>query len=497
MAAPTIQGATSGNVAEVTAANQLNENTPTVVNQGGYEAILGVKGDAAAVAAGGVFLESRIETSDSYRVRSAFESPLFYDQFPSTTINQGVWKQTTTTMTITASSGFCNLNNSALTTVATGALLQTYRAYPLYQDGHLRMDSSCLLTTGPQLGVVVEIGLGTPNTAITVPLDGAFFRINQQGQTTCVLSNNGLENIVTLSYKIPTNQVVEYSIIVNLYNAYFFINNILYAVIPAGPNQAMLSTAGTTNTPSANTLSIADQSPYFRINNVVAPPVATVLKIRSCSVTLLDIAGNRQWRDAMAGTGNMIIQMPTGGTVQGSTSNWGSGTGAAPTTIATLSNTTAAGAGQNLLGGQFAFAGVAGSEVDYIIFGYQNLAAALTVPGKTMYITNIAIDMAVSTAAANAAAFQWAIAVGSSAVSLATTETLGTSKAPRVLGVGQMAFASGAAVQGAQGTRVKGTFNSPLVVNQSEWLHIIMKQYIGTAADGLYRGVVMINGYWE
>ncbi|MBL0304366.1 MAG: hypothetical protein IPQ23_22190 [Cytophagaceae bacterium] len=183
--------------------------------------------------------------------------------------------------------------------------------------------------------------------------------------------------------------------------------------------------------------------------------------------------------------GNSATQAPTGTTV-GQTANYANST--APVS-ATLSNTAA---GYTTLGGQFQFAAVAGAETDYALFAYQ-------VPtGNTLIVRGVWIDT-VNTGAAVATSptmLQWAIAAGSSAVSLATTDGAAT-KSPARVGLGFQTFPIAAAI-GAQATRVGVNLDSPLAVNSGEFLHIMLRMPLGTAtASQVIRGICGINAYFE
>lgn len=127
---------------------------------------------------------------------------------------------------------------------------------------------------------------------------------------------------------------------------------------------------------------------------------------------------------------------------------------AAAPASATLSNTAA---GYTTLGGQFQFAAVA------------------TTP----------------------TVLQWALGVGSTAVSLATTEAA-AARAPRRITLGTQAFPVGAAIGADAGKRIDVNLDAPVVVEPGTFLHIILKMPVGTAtASQIIRGVVGINAYWE
>ena len=91
---------------------------------------------------------------------------------------------------------------------------------------------------------------------------------------------------------------------------------------------------------------------------------------------------------------------------------------------------------------------------------------------------------------------QWSLAIGSSAVSLATADAAAT-KSPARLTLGNQVFPIAAAI-GAQATRIDVNLDAPLVVNSAEFVHILLKMPLGTAtASQVIRGVVGVNAYFE
>jgi hypothetical protein len=176
---------------------------------------------------------------------------------------------------------------------------------------------------------------------------------------------------------------------------------------------------------------------------------------------------------------------------QGSTANMANS--ASPAT-ATLSNTAA---GYTTLGGQFQFAAVASAETDFALFAYQVPAATAAITGRQLYITGVSIDTfnTVVAVATTATVLQWAIGIGSTAVSLATADGAAT-KAPRRMPLGVQSFPVAAAV-GAVDSPIVANFE-PLCVNAGEFVHIILKVPIGTAtATEIFRGTVRVESYWQ
>lgn len=476
MAGFRIEGNTSGNLAEVDANNNLKVVTPTTITQAGYSALAGVVNDGTSGIARTV---RRIEASDSFRLRAGIDSPLFFDSFAGSTINTSLWSQASTTMTIAVASGFLTLNASNITTTTTNAFVQSYRAFPLYEDAGLRCDFCWQISAVPTTNVTMEFGFGVGNSGTTVPTDGAFFRITNSGDLFAVVTNNTAETTTDLGFVAAANTRYEFSIVVDVNVVLFYVNNVVYA----------LTNAGTT---SSGTVAANEQRVFFRINNTGAAGTAVKMNVSSVSATLLDLGGNRYYRDALCGAGFNAIQGQTGFAAYTSTANYANS--AVPATAA-LSNTAAS---YTTLGGQWQFAALGGAETDYALFAYQVPAGTAALPGKTLFVTGVHID-SVNTGAAVATTpttLQWGLAVGATAVSLATAEGA-AAKAPRRYALGVQSFAVGAAV-GVAAPSIDVQFNSPLVVNQGEFFHVILKQPFGTATGSqIVRGVCMINGYFE
>ncbi len=432
-------------------------------------------------------LARRIEASDAYRLRVGIDSLQFFDVFAGSAINTGYWYQSSVTQTIAVASGFLSLNSGAITTTTTSSFVSSYRMLPFYQDGGLRFDTAMKWTTSAGASnVTQEWGLGIGNTSTTAPTDGAFFRITGTGDLIAVLTNNSTEQTVDLGFTLSAATRYEFSIIVDVNQAVYYVNNIALAVITAA-----LTSSGTTAT--------TEQAIFYRLTFTGAAGAAVVMNVATASATLLDLGAGRPYAHAICGLGGNAIQGQTGQTM-GSTAYYANST--APTTITTLSNI-AITAGYGTLGGQFAFQAIATADSnDYIIFAYQVPAASAASPGKTLYITGVRIDTIVGgTVAINATtptAMQWGIAVGSTAVSLATAEAAGV-KAPRRIGLGFQCF-SISQPAGTQGVPIYVEFYSPLVANQGEYVHIIMKTSVGVAfatTAVVFRGTCMINGYFE
>lgn len=454
----------------------------------------------------------KIDASARGRMKSAVDSLLFYQDFAGTTIDTGVWSYATVNNVAAQASGWFDTNSTGLVAAANGCSLVSRKCFTLHSSAAaLRIDFRAIWPTGYGEGQLFELGLAAQNTALgTVPastttaLDGAYFRINNGGQIEAVLATYGViwsstqatEQHVQLGFAPLPNVAYEFSIVVNISEVLYYVNQTLFAVIPLAPA-------------SFATLIGTGMSTFFRNNNTAAVTAvngqAGTMKISDASVTLWDTPAGRPYHHALAGMGGSAIQTQTGVTTTFNQAaptwlaNWA--TNAAPAS-ATLSNTAPS---YTELGGQCQWVTVNGAETDAAIFGYQVPVGSVARPGKTLYITGIRIQSITMTATnSNYSAIQWSIGVGSygaSGASLANTEGAGT-KAPRILPLGYTtAIASngfgGGAVGATWALPIEVIFQSPLVANSGEYVHIIAKNVIGVASTSVARSVVMINGYFE
>jgi len=419
------------------------------------------------------------ETSEDYRLRTGIDTLLGGDSFNYANQWSGAYTYVTTTMTIVHANGFAVLNNSAIVTATTGAMVQSRRCFPLYEAGGLYGEATVLLTQPPQLNAITQIGILLAASATATPTDGVYFEYNAAGELRGVMMYNSIPS-QTGTMPIPTDSAThKYTISIDTEHVEFWIDNVLQAELatPAGHGQPYAST-----------------SAPFAVRHYttgVAPALATQVKYANWTVSLADWNSGMSWQAAMAGQGYDAIQ-GIGGQTQGQTANYANS--AAPAS-ATLSNVAA---GYTTLGGQWQFAAVAGAETDYALFAFQVPAAAVAVPGRTLRIYGITVDAfnTVVAVATTATVLQWALAVGATAVSLATAEAA-TAKAPRRVTLGVQSFAVAAAV-GAAANQINVQFATPHVVNPGEFVHVILKMPIATAtATEIFRGTVGIDAHWE
>lgn len=484
MAGIRIEGNTSGNVAEVTTLNQLKVVSPSALDGNGNPAGPGnysscvFESDAGTVT--GTSTVRQGDISSNYRQRVSVDTLLFNETFLGTALNSAQFSSTLTSFTTSTAGGFHVLNAASVTTASAAARLTSYRGFPCYGTYPLQLEVEAVYAAASvQANVTVEIGLGFAS-GTAAPTDGCFFRYNAAGEFRAAVVFNGVETVSGI-LPVPTVGVRHhYILVINNDAVDFWVDNILYAAVAV---------------PAANGMALLGQNPPIMIRQyhaVTVPSLAVQFKIAAVCVTLGDALSGRSFLHAQVGMGGGAYQGQTGGTM-GSTANYANSS--LPGTAA-LSNTAA---GYTTLGGQFQFAAVVGAETDYALFAFQVPVAAVTGASKTLMISRVTISTinTVVAVATTAHVLQWALGVGSSATSLATTEST-TTKARRVLTLGIQSFPIGAAV-GALATDINVDFGDvPVMCEPGCFVHVILKMPIATAtATQVLRGTVLVHGVFE
>jgi hypothetical protein len=484
-------GNNSAGLANVSATYELQVVTPqTEINAGFVQ--LSTEADPGDVL--GTRTVIPLEASDDFRLRVGLDQTLYNQSFEGTTIATHIINQSLSTMTTNQASGYFVLNSGNATANGNYAVVTTRRTFPLYGTYPTYTDLWIREGNHNATNAISEWGLGYAATT-TAPTDGVFFRRNTSGVLKAVVNFGGTETEATID---TTNVAVRsgvgaydpsecnhFLIVIHNDIANFWVNDTLVASIGCPDAQPSLTSS-------------ASQPIFTRVYNTGISSTGRRVEIGFLNVSLGDQHNNKPWSHALCGLGQGAYQNQLGST-PAQTANWNNST--APVSITSPSNTAAGGAGQgySTLGGQFALAANATNETDWIMFGYQNPTGTNALPGKTLYITSIRVCGLVVTGAAavNATTFFWAAGVGSSAVSLATTDA-SASVAPKRVPLGVQSFLAAAPLGTmAPGFDVQFT-DAPLVVPAGTYMHIILKQLNGAATASLvWRGQVMVNGYFE
>lgn len=484
MALDTQLAGLTGTKADVTSSNEVKVKLSTT--DGGAVRVF-CENDPGTIT-GAAVLKSP-EVSQDFRLRVGLDTILFTDTFNATAQNTANWKHSFTTMTMTQSAGFLNVNAAGTSTESGNyAYLQSWRHFPLLGTAPLAVEFTGQFTAYPTANEVFQAGLGIP-TGAAEPVDGVWFEFTSDGLKGCIRYNSGTVSKVTLIENVatmPINTNGKYVMVVGEREIEFWLDDVLYGTLdmPNAQGQPFLTSA----------LPIFIQK--YNSNTVGSSP-NMIVKIGDISVTLMDMNANMTWANQMASCG-LGLQGLNGGTMGSPQVQWANT--ALPTAAAATNTTAALGA---FLGGIFQMNAPATSATDVIIASYQNPAGGVNQTPRTMKLRGIKIDCVNSGAAVATTASTFAVAVawGGTALSLATTETgsfvNNTAKARRIQPIGVIAFPVGAAI-GAAATPIQFNFEAPLVINPGEYIQVVAKILVGTAtASEVFQWIVSPNLYHE
>lgn len=449
---------------------------PTAASQVGSVRLFTENDDGTAT--GTPYLKSP-ETSPDYRLRVGLDSLWDDENFNYTAQNFNKHKYTSNTLTMTWAGGFLNTNGGSVTTTGTGCQLQTYRSFPLQGSGGVYAEFAMALSNTPVTNWVLDFGLFLPASASTsAPLDGVYFRVNNTGIFGVVNVNGAESATAVFPFSFTINKVFKFNLTITDSEVEFWIDDVLYGEIARPVGTGSVFFAG--SAPLA-----------IRHHHTGTTSAVIQAKFSNYTVSMADMDNSRLWATQKAGAGLSAVQYASGGTAGATANNVNS---TVPAT-ATLSNTAA---GYTTLGGKFLFAAVAGAETDYALFAFQVPAAAVGVTGRNLVIRGVWIDTynAVVAVATTPTVLEWSLAVGSTAVSLATTDAAAT-RLPKRIALGVQSFVVGD-VAGKQAQRIDVNLDAPVVAEPGTYVHIILRMPYGTAtATELIRGHVGVNGYWE
>lgn len=488
----TVQGGSnSANKANVDAGFNQNVTLPLNSIYSGYDRPLSevdpgqVRGAAFLLAA---------EISEDYRARVELDQILDYEKFNYVAQNTSKHIYRNTTATMTWAAGALNTNASGITTTATGASFQTYRHFPVFGGAETYAYFKLAFTgTWAVTNKVIDVGLFTANTSTPyAPTDGVYIRATSAGLMG-VLCVNGVET-TTSPFVVESGGAAFAPTIGTFYDFIVTVGeNAVVFWMNMRDADSYYKMMGRLSTPvGAGVPNYAATLPFMiRDANTGVTSAVQGAKLASYTVSQGGFNTARDWGAAMSGMGINGIQGASGQTQGMTASNVNS---TVPAT-ATLSNTAA---GYATLGGKFLFAAPAGAETDYALFAFLNTAPTTGISGRNLVITGVWVDSynAVVAVATTPTVLEWAIGVGSTALSLATGEAA-TTRAPRRLALGCQGYAVGA-LPGQSGPRIAADLRSPLVCEPGSYVHIILRVPYGTAtATELFRGHVGVNAYWE
>jgi hypothetical protein len=279
---------------------------------------------------------------------------------------------------------------------------------------------------------------------------------------------------------ITPNTNAKFQIVIGQRGVWFWIDGVLgaYQAIPAANATPFLTQC----------LPVCIQ---MRNSGIVTGGFTT--KIGSLHVTQNDLATYKPWSAQKALQGD-AYQGQDGDTMGSLASYSNAALGAA----AALTNTTALITG---LGGVGLVLPTLTAGTDGIFCAYTNPAGSVSQPPKTLCVTGVRVDASVQVALTGGPlTLIVGAAFGSTAVSLATTETgsfvTATTKAPRRVPLGNLNFVvTAAAGTGAVGITVQ--FQSPIVVNPGEVFEITIRNVGTVTTAGALAVTAFVDHYFE
>jgi hypothetical protein len=488
MAGFRIEGDLSGNVAEVTAEKAMRVAYGNDSTLGGIAAVA-LRSDAGAIT--GDILDFDPECDQDSRARVALDRLEFIEPWTGAVLNSSSWQSVVATMATAVLDGSVRLNSANSAAINTSARITSYRTYPLNTPGILTADFPIQIAAA-SVGIVNtawDVGFFIA-TGSALPTDGVFLRMSAASELRLVVSFGGVEaQSPPIAYTstppgfpgelLPVNETRAVTLTLDSRSARVWVNGALAAAVTTPPGQPSL----------CRSYALPFTARVF--NSAVAPVSATQLRIGALSITTGGAGANvLSAAETAALSGQGGYQGYSGATL-GTLANYANS--AAPAAAA-LSNTAA---GYTTLGGQFLFAAPAGAETDYALFGFQVPVQAAGSHNLNLLIHGARIDAVNigATVAGTPTVLQWGLAVGSTAVSLATVEAA-TTRAPRRIPLGVQSWVVGA-LAGAPAEAIESSFRGGLLAEPGTFVHVIAKVPVGTAtASQQIRGTVYIDASW-
>lgn len=497
-----IVGNSSGNIAEVDANNNAKVNLPTTGTQAGFSRLNYLR-DAATSREANISEEGGLKTRQG---RLIFHTN-FNGAAAGALINNQ-YNQQTTTMTIALNAGFLRFNNSAITTLNTGAAVFTHRTFSTEAKSTVSLSGHIRHTQGAISNKQFDFGFGyydiAANQAATMN-EFAGFRWTQAGALIGVLeySAGGAPTTVTVNINggVPyaDSTVKRYEVQLSQEQVEFWVDGAYVASIVRQPDAP--------GTAKANGYPVIARL----FNGGSAPASAPVFDIANVNVVRYGYEADIPMPTRQALMGRHSNQGQAGLTTTNGNTALIQASATAPTGT-TGSNTVTTITG---LGGYYRLNGaavVAGEHSNIIICSYQNPllpeAVGAALDARNLVITDIMISpMVVSTVlAGGGAVWGWFIAVGSTALSLATADAAGTTTlgtvSPRVTPLPLYDQVGAAAAVGTVATRTGNSaisLQTPLVVPNGTFVVVgIRTKHVAAAiTSGVLDGHIGISGFWD
>lgn len=449
----------------------------------GRQLVVGPAAGAAAIVGNPVLfapltdnaLVGEFSFGEQYRLRVGVDSLAFLDNFDGSTVNTVKWAQSTSTMTQAQTQTSFNMNSGGNHTTSTYSILTSNKAFAI--TGEYGVEARIKANLTPVTSAVIELGFLAAATT-SAPTNGVFFRITSAGTQQLVINFNGTETTSTIASTLTNTSY--YTFVIYMYGTIARLDILNF------DNSVFATTTLQVPVTQGALIQLGHIPVAVRVYDTgSAPASAANALITGVSVSQMDVAANKSWEAQLGDMARFANLDPNTGVQLQQFAN-----STAPSTIAaaSLSNTAAA---YTTLGGLFAFNTPASAETDFILFAYQ-------VPANyDLMIWSVTIQTMLLGAQSSTqpTVLQWGMAVGSSAVSLATAgsnppirQALGMQTAPKSSSIGDTMTPA----------QLLWTPRVPLVCYGGKYVHIIVRVPSGNLTAGqVNRGIVTIDGVFQ
>lgn len=493
-------------IANVNGNFQLEVNLPTTASQSGFSR-------NTYVPAIGVSKDAQI-TEDGAFINGAIV-PIWEISFNGASATWGTKLGTNaTTMTKAVGNGYMLLNSGSSVTATQGISIYSTNVFSLFMQNELRIKVNVKHNNYAGTNKQMEWGMGYYNFASGQANDmNEFigFRITAGGvlqgvlaystggapTETTILINSGVPftNLENKEYELRiSNKKIEYWV-AGVYQGKINLANDVYAIVKAisYPFIARVFNSGT-----------ASVAPLLYIGTVQVSRIGDDgLADLPTAKARMDKGTHYFQPDLLTGNGVNPFNFPASGSTP---------TAATGSTSASVLNNAAQ------LGGFYAMNAASfltTNNSNILVVSYLNPAIppanGAGSNGRNLIITGVTVSAQIITTVVagqtGGMGGQWFIAVGQTAVTMATTDADGTTavaqKAPRLINHPRTFTFP---VNAPAGTIETGSgdftlyFNTPLVVHPAEYVAVGIRETLNpsvAATSGVIQGGIYINGYWE
>jgi len=432
------------------------------------------------------------ETSQDYRLRVGLDTVLLSDTFNATAQNTNIWQYNNATTTITWIGGAVQVGTTNGTTTAHGANLRTYANFPMKGTASLAAEFQVgIFTQALQANEVFIFGMGLPVAAQTRPTDGVYLKLTTAG-IVGVMAYNGTETesgVLQLISTMTLGNIYRFAIIIGEREVEYWRDDVLIGRqnVPSGNGQPFIQ----------GTLPAFFQK--FCAGAVGAS--TSVCRVADVTISVMDVPLGRTLPQNLSTAGRGLYVAQNGHATQGTTATWPNSanpTTALPVNTALTANLPAG------IGGQGLATVWNLAATDMVMLQYLNPAATVAITGRNLMITGVRITAASFSAAwtapaAGAHLFQWGLAFGHTATTLATVTDSATAHGTRRKAIGLMGWASTTPPIGTYAqNEIAMRYETPLIVPPGTYLTVVCKMLNGaaTATGGMYF-TVDFDGYFE